>query len=125
MQYLKRWIPVCAMMGIIFVFSSFPADQLPYFSWADLLLKKGGHMFGYALLGLAWLWALAGNGEAARWRRLAWILTVLYALSDEWHQSFVPGRHASLLDVGIDGLGAGLALGPFWAWLRARYPQIF
>ena len=40
---------------------------------------------------------------------ISWILAVLYACTDEWHQSFVPGRGAAISDVGIDALGAALA----------------
>ena len=99
-------------MALIYFFSSQPASNLPVFTW-DLLVKKGGHMAGYGMLGLAWAWALSADWPPDdRRRRLALLLTVLYAASDEWHQSFVPGRHPSLLDVGIDAAGALLALWP-------------
>jgi len=48
---------------------------------------------------------------------LAVLLCLLYAASDEWHQSFVPGRTASLYDVGVDGIGA-LAASVFYLWRR-------
>ncbi|WP_078409112.1 VanZ family protein [Priestia abyssalis] len=41
---------------------------------------------------------------------LAWILTFIYAMSDEWHQSFIPGREASFRDVLIDSFGALIVL---------------
>jgi len=41
---------------------------------------------------------------------MAWVLSALYAASDEFHQTFVPGRAGRLLDVVVDWLGAGLAL---------------
>ncbi|MFH1908814.1 MAG: VanZ family protein [Chloroflexota bacterium] len=49
----------------------------------------------------------------------AWLLAVLYASGDEFHQSFVAGRHASLVDVGVDALGAAIALA-IWGWLSRR-----
>ena len=46
--------------------------------------------------------------------------TVAYAASDEFHQSFTAGRHPSLVDVGIDSVGALIALLALVAWLRIR-----
>ena len=65
-------------------------------------------MLGYALLALAILRGIGENRPHRRW--LAWVITVAYALTDEFHQSFVPGRGARLIDVGIDALGAAIAL---------------
>jgi VanZ family protein len=50
---------------------------------------------------------------------LALALTMLYALGDEFHQTFVPGRHADPWDLLFDGLGTALALG-MWAWWQRR-----
>ena len=56
----------------------------------------------------------------SRWTwALSWKFTVLYAASDEWHQSFVPGRHPQLTDVLIDACGAATGLLIFW-WLQRR-----
>lgn len=78
----------------------------------DLFIKKGGHFLAYALLA-----TLAYRARPSY--RLAFWLAVLYAISDEFHQSFVPGRTGMPLDVFIDSMGglAGLA------WLRWRTVQ--
>lgn len=107
-EMLSRWGPACLMMLAIFAFSSRPSTALPNFGWADRLVKKGGHMLGYGLLGL-------GYWHGFNWqpRRLAqaWGLAILYAASDEFHQSYVPGRHPSAFDVLVfDNAGAALAL---------------
>jgi len=105
---LLNWVPAFIIMAIIFWFSSQPADELPVFSWADTLVKKSGHMIGYGLLVLGYWYAL-GMDKKQRW--LAWLLAVLFALTDEYHQAFVRGRHPSLADVLIfDNIGALLAL---------------
>jgi len=71
-------------------------------------------MIGYALLALAYKHGLRQLKNSSRW---AWVLAVLYALTDEFHQSFVPGRHPSLLDVLVfDAAGAAIAL-----WFRHRF----
>jgi VanZ family protein len=89
---------------------------MPNFSWADEIVKKGGHMIGYAMLALSY-WHAFRMQEGKRW--LAWLLAVLYAVSDEWHQSFVPGRYPSLWDVLIfDNFGALIAL-----WLAGRWSK--
>jgi VanZ family protein len=76
----------------------------------DLILKKCGHLAEYAVLA-ALLHRALGAGLETRWRLgLAWVLTVLYAVSDELHQAGVPGRTAAALDVVVDGVGALLGL---------------
>jgi VanZ family protein len=84
---------------------------MPNFGGYDLSLKKGGHMLGYAFLAAAYTRAIGRQRRGAM--ALAWSLAILYAASDEFHQSFVPGRSARILDIGIDGLGALLGLLPF------------
>jgi len=108
MKKLPRWLPAVALMMAIFIFSSLPSSELPDYGFWDMLIKKGGHMTGYALLALAY-WYWLGFDPQKGW--LAWLLAVLYAASDEFHQSFTPGRHPSPLDVIIyDNLGALLAV---------------
>lgn len=98
------------MMGMIFLLSSLPASRIPDFGTIDLLIKKGGHAFGYALLGLAYYFALPPRlSPGYRWLT-ALIMALLFALSDEYHQSFVEGRTSSLVDVMVDGAGAAVAL---------------
>jgi len=95
------------MMLVIFIASSTPSKDMPGFGGWDTIVKKGGHMMGYALLAFAYAHGLGWNKK--RWW-LPWLLAVLYAASDEFHQSFVPGRNATPVDVGIDSIGAGIGL---------------
>lgn len=107
----RNWLPALFMMGIIFWFSSQPSSDLPNFDWADTILKKGGHIFGYALLAWSYWYAL-DRKPAQRW--IAWLAAIFYAVTDEYHQSFVTGRSPSALDVLLyDNLGALIALGIF------------
>lgn len=108
--FMLRWVPAFVMMGLIFTASSLPASEIPFFGAFDVIYKKSGHAIGYALLGTAYYFALP--------RRLSWgyravvalIMVILFALSDEFHQSFVDGRTSSMRDVAIDTAGAALAL---------------
>lgn len=102
------WLPAIAVMAIIFGFSSIPSQEMPGFGLWDLVVKKGAHMLGYGLLALANWYGLCF--EKRGWW-LALLLTVLYAITDEFHQSLVPGRHPSWVDaLVIDGSGAALML---------------
>lgn len=105
-----RWLPSILVMGLIFAFSSLPASALPDFGGLDLLVKKGGHALGYGLLGLAYFYALPPRLTFGyRWV-LALLMAILFALSDEYHQSFVEGRGSTITDVLIDAAGACVAL---------------
>ena len=112
---LRKWGPSLFVMLVIFAFSSIPSKEMPNFSWADLIVKKGGHMLGYALLALSYAYGF--RSDQKRWW-LPWLLAILFSITDEFHQSFVPGRHPSVVDVGIDSTGAGLALLVVYGWLK-------
>jgi len=111
-SFLRLWGPAILMMSVIFGFSSIPSSDMPNFDAFDYIVKKGGHAFGYGLLGLSYLRGLKGNGSEVRlrWFLTAWVLAVLFSTTDEFHQSFVPGRHPAVTDVIIDAFGAALAL---------------
>ncbi|HIE37645.1 MAG TPA: hypothetical protein EYP77_00985 [Anaerolineae bacterium] len=107
---LLRWLPALAWMGLIFALSAQP--DLPHAPrpWLDTLLKKGGHAVAYGVLAWLYLRALRGSSARDQARPMAALLAVAYALTDELHQAFVPGRHPSPVDVLIDGAGALLAM---------------
>jgi VanZ family protein len=114
-RFLRKWWPALIMLAAIFVFSSIPLAEMPALGGWDTIVKKGGHAFGYGLLAVAF-W------RGLEWKRkLIWLpllLAVLYAATDEFHQSLVPGRHPSPIDVGIDAIGSSIMLA-LWAWARA------
>lgn len=107
---LSRYAPPLAVMTLIFALSATPDLSSGLGAW-DTLLRKLAHV---TIFGVLWL-TLA---RAAYWRRpiLATVVAVLYAISDEVHQTFVEGRHGSPVDVAIDSAGIALAL---LAWILA------
>lgn len=116
LRFFPSWLPALVMMTVIFAISATPSTKMPDFDWADLIVKKGGHMVGYGLLALAFLWWLLETGKIeTRIYLVAWGLAILYATTDEFHQYFVAGRHASWVDVVIDATGAALLL-----WIATR-----
>lgn len=86
--------------GVIFAFSATPdlSSGLSY----DYPLRKVAHMAEFAIL-----WVLARRAMGDGW---GLVFTILYAASDEYHQTFVASRHGVWTDVVIDGAGALLAL---------------
>ena len=101
-EELDRWA------AVIFAFSAVPDLGTGLGGW-DLVLRKLAHATEYAILGALLLRALG--------RELpAFLAGVAYAVTDEVHQHFVEGRHASPIDVGLDGIGvaAGIYLLRLW-----------
>jgi VanZ family protein len=113
-QQLSLWLPVVLWMAAIFVASSIPEPPIPG-GVPDVSLHEAGY-FG---LGVLLIRALAGGrwaGVTPRTLTLAWIIAVAYAVTDEWHQSFVPTRHAELRDWIADAIGALTATIVVGAW---------
>jgi VanZ family protein len=120
---LRHWLPPLAWMGLIFFLSAQP--DLPHAPgpWVDTLLKKTGHALAYGVL--TWLYWRAlrvharGDRTSVALRVASIGLAVAYALSDEYHQTLVPGRNGNLVDVAIDGVGACGAM-LIARWLERR-----
>lgn len=135
-ERLQRWLPVAAWMTAIFFASTdaFSAGHtsriiLPLLRWLSggrlspdaldylhFLIRKGAHLSEYALLAILVWRAVNRSGhfrDTAMTRQeicLALLICVLYAASDEFHQSFVPSRTSSAHDVAIDTVGAMIGL---------------
>ena len=108
-RLLTVWLPVVAWAAVIFTLSSIPSLSIGLGTW-DTILRKGAHLTEYAVLG-ALLYRAVGREP------LTLAVGLAYAATDELHQHFVHGRHASPVDVAIDAVGvaAGMLL-----WLRLR-----
>jgi len=106
------WVPLLLWAGLIFFLSSLPHLRTELGVW-DLILRKIFHFCEFGLLALLVFRVLSVQGVLLKndgWRViLAVAITILYAISDEFHQSFVEGRVGSVLDVVIDSAGAVVA----------------
>ncbi len=109
---ISAWLPVAAWAAAIFALSSIPHLGTGLGTW-DTILRKGAHVTEYAILGLLLLRAVGREAPA-------FLLGVGYAITDEVHQHFVSGRHASPIDVAIDS--AGVLLGVL-VGARALFPR--
>lgn len=100
------------------------AEQQQLFDVASLLVRKLAHFGEFALLGFL-LRLLMQSYRLPKGPWLAWLAATLYAVTDEVHQLFSVARGASVVDVGIDSLGAaaGVALACLVLWANARRKQ--
>src|SRR5919109_4453720 len=103
------WLPVVAWAAVILALSSIPHLSSGLGTW-DYVLRKCAHVTEYAILGALLLRALGREVPA-------FLAAVAYAATDELHQHFVRGRHASPVDVAIDAVGVAFGL---FAWMRVR-----
>jgi VanZ family protein len=136
---LKSWLPVLLWMALIYTASSDLMSSehtsrflVPFLRWLKpdisgatiaqihFLLRKGAHLAEYAILAvLLWRgfrWQRVGVRESL-WPQAAsaLALTIVFAATDEWHQSFIASRGALPVDVLVDSCGAALGLALRWA----------
>ena len=129
------WILVLSWMLLIFSLSAQPAEQSRQLSGGitdtvietvekvvpnitinrdtlSHLIRKNAHFFAYFILGILVTNALYQTTKIQSKRQimLAFIICVLYAISDEVHQLFVPGRSGEVRDVLIDSAGASVGI---------------
>lgn len=94
-------------MALIFLLSAQPDLSTGLGFW-DLLLRKLAHAGVFGVLTLLWLRALGPQTNRALLGAVT--ISLLFAISDEYHQTLVSGRNGSPLDVGIDVIGIGVAV---------------
>jgi len=100
------WLAVALWMTAIFVISASPSVATSLEPAYDFSVKKFGHVVVYGILTALLFGALRLRiSRKVHAVLLTAVIAMLYALSDEWHQTFVPGRSGSLRDVGFDALG--------------------
>ena len=106
---LTLWLPVLLWAAVIFTFSSIPHLSSGLGVW-DTILRKCAHVTEYTVLGVLLYRALGREVPTLA-------AGVAYASTDELHQHFVHGRHASPIDVAIDAVGLSVGM---LVWLRLR-----
>jgi VanZ family protein len=105
---LDLWLPPLLLMGVIFFVSDQP-NLDSGLGLVDLIGRKLIHFAEYALLTFLWWRALVTVTSPRRAALLAFLIASGYAVTDEYHQTFVEGRHGSPVDWAIDSAGAAAA----------------
>lgn len=127
LSWWQRWIPPLVMAGVIFLLSGIPDLKSEFPPLWDLVLRKLAHATEYALLAFFVLRATTHGHRSHHPYALlagAWLVATLYAATDEWHQSFVPGRGPAIHDVILDSSGALLGALTGWrVYLRPKTKQ--
>jgi VanZ family protein len=144
---LRYWVPLALWMCLIFSASADTQSTArtsrflePFLRWLSpdisvemiglvrLAVRKSAHAVEYAIL--AWLvWRALRRPTRNDRRPWSWrlagsvlVLLILYAISDEWHQAFVPNRTGSVIDVCIDTAGGLIGLTLIWLRYGRRDP---
>lgn len=115
MKFVKLWFPVVLWCGLIFFLSHQPdlKSDLPE-TW-DFFLRKLAHMAEFGVLAFLAFRGIKGHGtRIVHGLVFALVFSLFYALSDEYHQTFIQGRSGSLIDVGIDSVGIIIAILTIW-----------
>jgi VanZ family protein len=114
---LRAWFALVVWCALIFTLSAQPNLELTDHELLDLVARKLAHATVFGILALLASMTFRQEGIAPRTAiAMGFMFAVLYAVSDEWHQSFVAGRVGSVRDVAIDTAGAGIA----WVSLMLR-----
>lgn len=98
-----------------------PSLTLAQFAPVHFFIRKAAHFTEYALLALLLFRAFRAGATTrwhSRWAFYSLLMVVIYALTDEWHQSFTRYRGGSIYDSLIDIAGGTTAL--WWLWWRSR-----
>lgn len=133
-RLILSWSAVVFWMGVIFFLSHQPASEssdlssgitdvivhtmqniAPFISIEEdffhHFIRKSAHFTAYLLLGMLVIHAL--RMPYRKGYIMAFLISVLYAMSDEFHQLFIPGRSGELRDIAIDSVGAATGIGVY------------
>jgi VanZ family protein len=118
-RFARYWLPALCWMALIFFLSSLQGSSLSDFGSFDFFVKKGAHVTEYAILYLLLFRAFFTVMTSRKTLIVSAIIGVLYAISDEYHQSFVPLRDGRVRDVAINSIGIFL----MYLFLRHRHTR--
>jgi VanZ family protein len=110
-QYFITFVPAFFWALLIYIFSSQQVLPSLSLSVADFIFKKTAHIVVYAILYFLIVRSfLKLNFKFEKIWLKVFFICLTYAIFDEIHQSTVPGRTATVTDVGFDSLGAGMVI---------------
>jgi VanZ family protein len=141
MGRVRQWLLPAFWLAVMWVFSThfftatrtgqwvipllhwlFPAESVTALEKMHYGIRKLGHVFDFIVLSLLLVRALRRGraGWRFNWAASAWAIAACYAMLDEFHQAFVPGRSPSVHDVLLDSAAAALGQLIFWLYCKRR-----
>ena len=124
-KFLILWLPPTLWASVIFIFSSFSSIATSEIFWQDFILKKTAHIIEYAIFATLLFRSLKESGaDRKKAGFLALLIAFLYAITDEIHQSFTPGREPRFRDIIFDTIGATFAVYFIWNLLPKAPPKL-
>lgn len=109
LKFLNAYLPPITWAGLIFFLSAQSTLPSAASVQLDYILKQSAHIFVYAILHfLIWRAIKINHHSTSDQIRLLLapiFITFIYALTDEFHQFFIPGRTATITDIGFDSIG--------------------
>ncbi|MDV2886388.1 VanZ family protein [Alkalihalophilus pseudofirmus] len=143
MKQVISWLSVLLWMSLIYYLSHQPAAESTELStgvmqvliasfeaiflfinleteWFHFLIRKGAHFTAYFILGILLINALRKSKAVDTSAMIALLLSVLYAISDEVHQLFIPGRSGEVRDVLIDSAGAAVGISLYYLLAKIK-----
>lgn len=110
-KQISAWLPLVLWAALIFKLSSGSVPVASPVYWQDFVFKKTAHVVFFGIFSVLSYRALRINRQNSKLSAiLAIILTIIYGISDEIHQSFTQTREARVRDVGFDTLGALISM---------------
>jgi VanZ family protein len=111
-RFIKFYFPALIWMGVIFYFSSIPSLKYTEEVTPEIILRKSAHFFEFAILTvLYWrIFLMAHHVNFKKSYLFTFFLASLFAASDEFHQTFTPGRSGLFIDFVYDAVSIFLAL---------------
>lgn len=105
------WLPVFLWAFMIFGFSANPTGSVSEVHWQDFVVKKLAHVFVYGVLSTLLYRALKKSGVPKK-KAITYSIyaSIIYGITDEYHQSFTPGREPRARDIIFDTIGAVLSM---------------
>lgn len=110
-KFISLWLPVLLWALVIFKLSSGNVPLTSENYWQDFAVKKLAHVLFFGFFALLFYRGLVGQGVKRRDAAIySIIVTILYGITDEYHQTYTSGRQPHIRDVGFDGVGAAIVI---------------
>jgi VanZ family protein len=114
-RFLKYWAPPIVWALLIFLFSAYPTGRASEIHWKDFIVKKTAHVIEYGIFAaLTYRGLISSGAKKANAGIYSILIALLYGLSDEFHQSYTPGREPRVRDVVFDTIGAIASIYSIW-----------